>query len=460
MKECTFIILGATGDLTKRKLIPAIYKLVEDKRIEKFAIIGAASSDTNIDTILQASEKFIPNLNNKTWDKIKTNSYYYRLDFYESSGYPDFKKLIEKVEKKHKLVCNKIFYFATLPKHFKTVTENLAKYKIVEKHENQQECVKCKHPWSRIVYEKPFGDDLKTAKEINKSISKLFHEKQIYRIDHYLGKELVSNIALSRFTNIIFEPLWNNKYIDSVNIKLSENIGVGSRGAFYDKYGAIKDVIQNHMLQILALVAMEQPKELKAEDIRNAKSKILKKVKVKETILGQYDGYTEEKNVDPKSKTETFAALKVCIDNKRWKGVPFYLEAGKYLDKKESLIKIKFKMVKCLLPENCPTDSNYLIIKINPDEGFYLELNTKTPGKSNQITPVKMNFCQSCLFGPNTPAAYENLLYDVINGDQFAFVRSDEIELSWKIVEQINKNKLKLYKYKKGSTGPKLNWSK
>jgi len=459
LNECIFIILGATGDLTKRKLIPAIYKLIKNKKIEKFAIIGVASSQTDINTIIENSKEFISEseLNLEIINKLKNNSYYYRLDFYNSSDYQNFKNLIEQIELKHSLCCNKIFYFATLPEHFKTLTENLAKYKIVEKHESAFQCSRCKHPWSRIVYEKPFGNDLKSAKEINKCISRLFYEKQIYRIDHYLGKELVGNIAIARFTNTIFEPLWNNKYIESVQITLSEKIGIEGRGKFYNEYGAIKDIIQNHALQILALVTMEQPKTLTTEDVRDAKSKIFKKVKIEKTLLGQYEGYTEEKNVDHESKTETFAAIKLYINNKRWKNVPFYIKTGKYLDKKESSITIKFKPIKCLLPEHCPTDSNKLIIKIEPDEGFYLELNAKVPGRTYLTTPVIMNFCHSCLFGPNSPAAYENLLYDVINGDQFAFVRSDEIELSWKIVEQIDKSKLKLYKYKKGSTGPTIN---
>ena len=454
MLECTFIILGATGDLTKRKLIPAIYKLVEDKRIEKFAIVGASLSQTTSDKILQQAKNFISKPDTKILEKIESSFYYQQLDFHTDEGYLDLKKLIVKVEKKHKLCGNKIFYLATMPEHFDIITQNLAKHKIVEKHSNKDECENCNHPWSRIVYEKPFGYDLKSAKKINRCISKLFHEKQIYRIDHFLGKELVGNIALIRFTNRIFEPLWNNKNIDSIQIILSEKIGIENRGAFYDKYGAIKDVIQNHVLQMLALVAMEAPNTLSAKPIRDAKAKILKKVKIESAILGQYEGYKKEKNVNPKSNTETFAALKATINNKRWKGVPFYLKAGKCLNEKESSIHIKFKMVKCLL-KTCPSDSNYLTISVKPDKGITLDLNAKVPGEAYKITPVQMNFCHSCIFGPNTPAAYEILLSDVIKGDQSTFVRADEIEESWKIVEQVDKSKLKVYPYKKGSNGPK-----
>ncbi len=454
MNQATFIILGATGDLSKRKLIPAFYKLIKDQKIDRFAIIGVSFDKTDVKTILDKSKKFISKVDEKTWNKLEKASYFYQLDFYDSEKYDELKKLIKKVETKYKLKGNKIFYLATMPEHFKIITKNLHDSKIVTKYNHNEECEDCKHSWSRIIYEKPFGHDLKSAKEINKCIRKLFHEKQIYRIDHFLGKELVSNISLVRFTNRIFEPLWNNKHIDSVQIILSEKIGIEGRGKFYDKYGAIKDVVQNHLLQILSLVAMEQPKKLEAKYIRDAKAKVLKNLKFKNAVLGQYINYIKEKDVDPSSKTETFAALKLEINNSRWKGIPFYLKTGKNLDKKETSVHIKFKMVKCLLTQGCPTDSNYLTIKITPNNGFFLELNSKDP-KNSQIVPVEMNFCHSCLFGPNTPEAYENLILDVINGDQSAFVRSDEIEYSWKVIDKIDQNKFKLYKYKKGSKGPK-----
>jgi glucose-6-phosphate 1-dehydrogenase len=451
--DVIFIILGATGDLTKRKLIPAIYKLVENKNIENFAIIGAANSQTSIENILEQAKPFIPKINPEIWNHISKVSYYQQIDFYDKAGYPNLKELIESVEKKHNLCGNQIFYLATLPEHFEIITKNLAKQKIVTKHEDVLECQDCNHPWSRIVYEKPFGSDLKSAKKINKSISKLFHEKQIYRIDHYLGKELVNNIVIVRFTNRVFEPLWNNKNIDSVQIILDEKIGLEERGAYYDRYGAIKDMLQSHILQILALISMEAPEKIDNKPIRDAKAKILKKVKVDSVVLGQYEGYLSEKNVNPNSKTETFVAAKLSINNNRWNGVPFYVRTGKYLAKKETSVHIRFKMVDCLLTQSCPTDSNYLTIKIEPEDGFYLELNTKKPG-TTQVVPVQMNFCHSCTFGPNTPAAYETLLYDVMIGDQSAFVREDEIELSWKIVEQIKKENLQVYSYKQGSKGP------
>jgi glucose-6-phosphate 1-dehydrogenase len=454
MNQATFIILGATGDLSKRKLIPAFYKLIKAEKIDRFALIGVSISKTDIKSVLDSAKKFVKDVDEKIWSKLEKTSYFFELDFYNSEKYSEFNLLIKDVEDKHKLKGNRIFYLATMPEHFKVITKNLYDSKIVKKYEHEDECEDCKHSWSRIVYEKPFGHDLKSAKEINRCIKKLFHEKQIYRIDHYLGKELVGNISMVRFTNRIFEPLWNNKNIESVQIILSEKIGIENRGAFYNKYGAIKDVVQNHMLQILSLVAMEQPKKLQAKYIRDAKSRVLRHLKFKNVILGQYCGYTEEKDVDSNSKTETFAALKLGIHNRRWKGVPFYLKTGKYLDKKETSIHIKFKMIKCLLSQGCPTDSNYLTIKIHPNNGFYLELNSKEP-QTNNIIPVEMNFCHSCLFGPNTPEAYENLLSDVIKGDQSSFVRSDEIEYSWRLLDSIDKDKFKIYNYEKGSSGPK-----
>lgn len=454
MNQVTFIILGATGDLCKRKLIPAIYKLIENNKLDRFAFIGVSFDKTDIKEILNNSKEFIPKIDTKIWDKLEKNSYYYNLDFYNKTGYKKLHDLIKDIEKEHKLNGNRLFYLATMPEHFKIITKYLNENKIIFKHQHETNCSECKKAWARIVYEKPFGHDLKSAKDINNCIKKTFHENQIYRIDHYLGKELVSNIALVRFTNRIFEPLWNNKNIESVQIILKEKIGIEGRGAFYDKYGAIKDVVQNHMLQILSLIAMEQPKKLEAKYIRDAKAKVLKSVIFKDTLLGQYEDYTKENKVNPKSKTETFAALNLEIKNKRWAGVPFYLKTGKYLNQRDTSVHIKFKMVECLLTKGCPTDSNYLTLKINPDQGFFLELNIKDPNNNDQIMPVQMNFCHSCLFGANTPQAYEHLILDVIKGDQSAFVRSDEIEYSWKVIDKIDYKKFKLFTYKKGSSGP------
>lgn len=443
----TFIVLGATGDLTKRKIIPAIYNLLKDKKIKKFAFIGVARSDINVNEILLESKKFIKNLDLKIWKKVAGSSYYMPLDFYKKNDYEKFQKFVIEIEKKNKLSGKRVFYLATLPQHFNTITSNLSNLQISKKNRKNKICV---------VYEKPFGDDLKSAKEINKNINRVFKENQIYRIDHYLGKELVGSIALVRFTNRIFEPLWNKENISSIEIILSENFGIKERGNFYDKYGALKDVVQNHAFQLLSLIAMESPKMISGEYLRNEKKKVLEKVKVKKVVLGQYEGYKKEKGVKKNSSTETFAALKLEINNPRWKGVPFYIKAGKNLDKNEVSIHIKFKKTDCLLSKTCPMDENKFIIRIQPERKFELVINSKVPGKKFDVSPVKMEFCHSCLFGPNTPEAYEVLLEEIIKGDQSFFVRNDEIEAAWKIIDSIKKQKNKVHIYKKNTKGPKI----
>ncbi|HBS47869.1 TPA: glucose-6-phosphate dehydrogenase [Candidatus Dependentiae bacterium] len=449
MNSCIFIILGATGDLTKRKLIPAIYNLIKNKKIDNFAIVGAALSQTTSEEILAQAEKFIKNIDKDCWNKLKSVFYYKSVNFYNEQEFSHLKELIEKVENKHKLPQNRLFYLATMPEHFEIITQNLSKCCIIKPKKNDS----CKG-WTRVVYEKPFGYDLESAKKINKTILKTFKKDQVFRIDHYLGKELVGNISLVRFTNRVFEPLWNNKNIDSIQIIINEKLGIENRGKFYDSCGAINDMMQSHMLQVLSLIAMETPKQLSGKFIHNAKIKVLKKIKPYSTILGQYLGYRSEDGVNPDSATETFAAIALHINNKRWKNVPFYLKTGKFLSNKESAIHIRFKMVKCLLSKCCPSDSNYLTIKIQPDAGFFLELNSKVPG-TNEVIPVKMDFCHECLFGPNSFQAYEILLSDVMSGDQSFFLQEDEIEESWRIVQEIKKLSEKLYFYEKESSGPK-----
>ncbi len=452
LDECVFVILGVTGDLSRRKLIPAIYKLIASGKLKKCALVGIMQSQTTADDINKKAKQFIPNINVNVWNKLRSCFSIYRMNFNDESAYQGLRIHLEDVESKHSIKRNRLFYLATMPQHFDVITKNLAHYQIAEKQKSDH--LTEHETWSRLVYEKPFGNDLSSARQINQAIANTFDEKQVFRIDHYLGKELVGNIALGRFTNRIVEPLWSNEHIDSVQIIISEKIGIEGRGAFYDSYGALKDVVQNHILQILALVGMEAPEKFTAEQLRDAKAAVLKNVEIKSVILGQYDGYLNEKNVKPDSKTETFAALKVTINNDRWQGVPFYLKTGKCLDKYQASVHIRFKMVPCLL-DFCPTDSNYLTINIQPNDGLSLEVNVKKPEVFNEVTPITMNFSYSSLCGPNTPAAYEILLSDVIKGDHFAFVRSDEIEYAWKIIEQLKNINSPLYKYEQGSSGPK-----
>jgi glucose-6-phosphate 1-dehydrogenase len=304
------------------------------------------------------------------------------------------------------------------------------------------------------VYEKPFGHDLKSAQTINECIKNNINETQVYRIDHYLTKEVVSNIAMIRFTNCVLEPLWSNRYIDQVQIVLSESGGIEGRGAFYDSAGALRDVVQNHMLEMLALICMESPEKLTGDYIRAERVKVLEKVRFIDGILGQYNGYLSEKSVNASSRTDTYASLKLAVDTPRWAGVPFYLKTGKRLDKKETIIHIKFKQVDCLLMRGCPTDSNWLTIQIAPEAIFLLTLNAKVVGSSDQVAPVGMEFCHSCVYGLQTPEAYEVLLEEVMRGEQSISVRFDEIEYAWNLTDTIIAKQLPVYQYEQGSTGP------
>lgn len=441
MSNVTFIIIGATGDLAKRYIFPAIYTLVKEKKVEKFTVIGLARRPMTTQQLLAPSKEFITNLDTKVWKQLEQSTYYDTLQFDNVKDFHKLKSTLQNIEQKHSLSGNRLFYLATLPQHFDTITSHLAASEVATQSKNN---------WSRLVYEKPFGDNLQSAQKINKCIARVFDESQVYRMDHYLGKELVGNIALVRFTNRILEPLWNRNHLESVQIILSEKLGLEGRGEFYDKYGALKDVVQSHMLQMMALVGMESPAKITGDYIRNEKIKVLQKIKVNEVFLGQYDGFIKEEGVKPNSKTETFAALKLEIDNPRWKGVPFFLKTGKYLDKRETSIHLKFKMVECLLTKNCPTDSNYLTIRVQPNEGIIFEMNAKVPGETYNVTPIKMEFCHNCIY--KSPQAYENLLKMVIEGDQSVFVRNDEIEAAWKIVDGIKKGAQ--YSYARGSKGP------
>ena len=381
-------------------------------------------------------------MNKTIWNRLKSSSYYCQLDFYNNQEYQKLGELLQQIEKKHHLSGNRLFYLATLPEHFDTITENLFNTKIARETTGS---------WRRLVYEKPFGSDLASAKKINHCICRVFKENQIFRVDHYLGKELVGNISMLRFTNRVLEPLWNSLHVESIQVVMNEKIGIEGRGNFYDKYGALKDVIQNHVLQMMALTCMEAPQRLSGDYIREEKAKVLKAAQVKEVLLGQYEGYASEPGVEKESRRETFAALKLRINNRRWKNVPIYLKSGKELVEKATNIHIIFKKAGCLL-NICPTESNVLTIRVQPNEGFELNLFAKRPGVPDLAVPVKMDFCHSCITKQKSPEAYEVLLSDVIKGDQTLFVRNDEIEYAWKIIDGIRKEKV--HSYKKGTTGP------
>ncbi len=459
-KNFTIVIMGATGDLARLKLIPAVYSMLKLNTISRIALFGLARSDVTMQSILDKSKNLIKDLDENVWNKLCRSAYYEKLDFNNIADFENLNKKIKIVEERENLSGNRLFYLATLPEHFKSATINLAKVGLVNCRDNK---------WERVLYEKPFGDSLHSAKQLNKVIDKVFLEENVCRVDHYLGKELVGDLALLRFTNRILEPLWNNKHIESVQIICDETVGIKDRGNYYDKYGAVKDMLQNHILQMLSLIAMEKPKFISGEYLRDEKVKVLKKTKVSDILLGQYENYNQEKNVRFDSQTETFFVSRLEINNKRWKGVPFFIRAGKNLNKKETTIHIKFKAVDCLLEKTCPSDSNYLTIRIEPNDGFSFELNSKTVRQSFEIEQIKMDYCHSCINNLNTPEAYEVLLEQAVLGEKSLFVRNDEVELAWKIVDKIKglpingrSFSLPVYKYSIGSSGPKelVDWNK
>ncbi len=472
IEPCVIIIFGATGDLTNRKLLPAIYKLESENLLHKDSkIIAFARRQKSNEQFRKEALEAVKNfskfkVDNKVWKKLENKIYYHISEFQDINGYNKLKHLIKKICSKSVEKCNKIFYLAAPPSFFGTIIDNLKKSNLTTNEES----------WNRVVFEKPFGHDLKSAKNLNKTIKKAFKENQIYRIDHYLGKELVQNLLVLRFANNIFYPIWNKRYIDHVQITVAEDIGIGTRGNYYDKAGALRDVMQNHMMQLLALTAMEPPVSLNAEDIRREKVKVLRSIRSftlkdvgKISVCGQYDSgvignknvkaYRDEEKVDKKSNTETFVALKLNIDNWRWSGIPFYLRTGKRLKERVAEINVVFKQNPDILfsthVENI--DPNMLIIRIQPEEGISLQFSAKVPGKKMVMDTVRMDFCHECKFGPNTPEAYERLIHDAITGDQTLFTRWDEVEHAWVIIDKIakawkNKN---ILSYKAGSWGPK-----
>lgn len=449
MNDCTFVLLGASGDLAKRKLLPALYQLIEKEKIDNFIIVGAAIDQIEPAQLLERATPFMGKIDEKVFTRMLKNTFYHQLDFFKKDDFTALTQFVTDLEKQHKLSGNRIIYLATFSQYYCTITEHIAASGLAKR------CTKNDTPWQRIVYEKPFGYDLASAHEINECIARNFDESQIYRIDHYLTKELVGNITLVRFTNLVFEPLWNNRYIDNVQIILSEDIGIDGRGQYYDKYGAIKDVVQNHMLELVALIGMESPEKLTGEYIRQERARVLEKVRAVDVLLGQYEGYQSEPHVAPHSTTETFAMAYLAIDNPRWAGVPFYLKTGKCLDRKETVIHIKFKQVDCLLARNCPSESNYLTIRVTPDASFALSLNAKKPGTNQEVIPVKMEFCHSCLFGNVIAEAHEIIFEEIMRGEQSISVRFDEIESAWKIIEALKTIESPIYEYKKGSRGPR-----
>jgi glucose-6-phosphate 1-dehydrogenase len=462
MIEGVIIIFGASGDLTKRKIVPALYHLASNKKLGNYRIVGASRERLSVDEWFEPVKEFIDGLDENLFQELKAHAHYQQLDFLNENDFKLLAQYVEAVERDYDLSGNRLLYLAAASDFYCPITQQSAASGLARKLAStelgvptQRSVDGAKSYWHRLVYEKPFGRNLTDAQEINRCIASHFYEEQIYRVDHYLTKEVVNSIALVRFTNIVLEPLWNSTYIDNVQIILSETVGVENRGGYYDAYGAIADVVQNHMLELVALIAMESPTVLTGEAIRTARAKVLAKVQVSDLLLGQYAGYRNEPMVKPDSTTETFALLALTIDNDRWRGVPFFLKTGKCLAEKETVIHINFKKINCLLTHNCPTDSNYLTLQISPEAVFTLSLNIKKINTVDELMPVNMEFCHSCIFGMITPEAYEVIFQEVARGEQSISVRFDEIEACWRIVDGIKTKQLPLFTYEQKTTGPK-----
>ncbi|SDF15374.1 glucose-6-phosphate 1-dehydrogenase [Fontibacillus panacisegetis] len=469
-----FFIFGATGDLARRKLFPAIYSLYrEGKLAEDFAVIGVArrprTEDEFRDDLYNSIQEFCRYKVDDTtkWAQFAEHFAYKSLDINNVDGYHELRELTESVESRFDIPGNRLFYLALAPELFGSVSFNLQKGGMLESK-----------GWHRLVIEKPFGYDLHSAQKLNEELNQVFKEEEIYRIDHYLGKEMVQNIEVIRFANAFFEPLWNNKHIANIQITLSETVGVEERGGYYDNSGALRDMGQNHMLQMLTMIAMEPPSRLYPEDIRDEKVKVLRSLRpfasgeeVKENVVrGQYiqgeskgktlPGYREEDKVNPESNTETYFAAKVMVDNFRWAGVPFYIRTGKRLPVKTTEVVVEFKQMptNVYLGQKHNLEPNLLVIRVNPMEGIYIKINAKKPGSESKIEPLAMEFCQSCQVGINSPEAYERLIHDAAQGDSTYFTRWDEVATAWAFVDRIAEawaqNPADISRYAAGSWGP------
>lgn len=455
----TLVIFGGTGDLAHRKLLPALYNLeYEELLTENINIVSLGRRKYSIDEYLNEVNRSIKNYSRldfrpAIWDKLKSKINYLKIDYNCSESYPQLNDYLINLESKYQQ-SQRIYYLAVSPEHFEGIVENL---KV-----NQMNLVKDLP--ARIVIEKPFGKDLTSAEYLNDKIINVFSEENTYRIDHYLGKEMMQNIMVIRFANLMFEPIWNNQYIKRVDIISSETLGIGTRGNYYEHAGAIRDMVQSHLLQLLSLVAMDKPKSLDNNAIRDEKIKVLKALKqftdndLKTNVIrGQYKSYLNEDKVNPNSQTETYVALKTYVENDRWRGVPFYIQTGKKMPVKTTEIIIRFKEVENNLYQDAYP--NLLVFKIQPEEGVFLSFNAKQVGATDTIIPVKMDFCQNCEIGFNSPEAYERLLLDIMRGDPTLFARWDEVEYSWRFIDTIingwKQGISPLFIYEDNSIGPK-----
>jgi glucose-6-phosphate 1-dehydrogenase len=478
-EPCAMVIFGASGDLTKRKLIPALFYLTRERMLPAgFSVIGCArtpgSDESFRDEMGQAVKKYLKLSaeSDAFVESFAKGIYYVADDFGDSAAYEQLKTLLDRLDRERGTSGNRLFYLATPPSFFPAIVKHLGAAGLAKPKFSADS-------WTRIIIEKPFGRDLASAGELNRAVTEVFNEDQVYRIDHYLGKETVQNLLVFRYANGIFEPFWNRRYIDHVQLSVAEDLGVENRGSYYEEAGLLRDMIQNHVVQLLSLVTMEPPATFDATSVRDEKAKVLRAIRpllpeqIDEfTVRGQYTegwvggrkvpAYRAEPKVSPTSTTETYAAIKLYIDNWRWADVPFYLRSGKRLAKRVSEIAIQFRRVPHLLFKGDGTDDiepNVLSVNVQPNEGISLRICAKLPGATMQIRPVQMEFRYGESFGAPPPTAYETLLLDCMLGDATLFNRSDAVEISWKLMDPIidhwrEQGPKSLATYPAGSWGP------
>ena len=457
-EPCSVVIFGATGDLTHRKLVPALYNLAVDGELPPGTqIVGFARREKSDEVFREGLEELNKKVSRSghddtVWQDFSKTISYHQSEFQDLDGYKRLAERLNELDEARGGKGNRLFYVASAPEFFDDILENLKKAGLNEAPEGA---------WARVIVEKPFGTDLATAQHLNQVVNNTFEEKDTYRIDHYLGKETAQNIMVLRFANAIFEPLWNSRYIEQIQITCSENLGMeGGRGGYYDKAGALRDMVQNHLLQLVSLVAMEPPTDLSADGVRDEKVKVIRSLEqydtpelvAKNVVRAQYTaghvdgeqkvGYREEDRVDPESETESYVALRLRIKTWRWSGVPFYVRMGKQLPKKATEISVHFKAAPSVLfgalPGGVP-DDNVLVIRIQPDEGISLRMVSKLPGTTLRLEPVKMDFHYATSFGKSSPEAYERLLLDGMAGDATLFARRDEVEEAWRFIDHIER---------------------
>lgn len=453
----TMVIFGGTGDLTHRKLIPALYQLdINGFLPEGLNVISVGRKYKTTEEYRNELRESVKKYSSRSFTEELFNDLaqrveYFTLDFDSQKDYNSLSAFLNEREKEGKPE-NRLFYLAVSPDYFGKIVDSC-----------EASGITAGSGWRRLVIEKPFGKDLESATALNTSISRVFPEKSIYRIDHYVAKEMIQNIMMLRFQNSIFESIWNRSHIDNVQITVLEKEGVGTRGGYYDHTGALRDMVQNHLLQLLAITAMEPPKSLDPDDVRDEKVRVFQALKdctaectEGNVLFGQYEGYGSEDKVPHDSRTETLVAARVQIDNDRWRGVPFYLLTGKALRNKTAQVTIEFRKL-ASLASDIQQEPNILEIKIQPDEGITLHLSVKKPGVIDEMVQAEMDYCQSCLYLFNSPDSYEKLILDAMTGDSTRFTRWDELELTWSYIDSIlrhAKDNVTPKCYEIGSDGP------